>query len=635
MANQPATGSPAAPVRRPWTRRPGFWILLALLAGSVWLVVSIAMTAVHAKRAEAALSAIPSQVTGNDPAAATASIQTARLNVEAVHAATSSLPISMLATIPYFRTNLHGVQAFTRAALSVLDAADATKDVYPTLMGEGGQGEAAFQDGVINVALLKQMQPQVRSASANIAAADRYLNEVPPDVSPVLRRLVNKASAEVAPVRKALLVAEQTLPELPTLMGERRAAKYLVVFNNPAELYPGGGASLNVALVEFKNGRMSVLDRGDVYHFFPGVQKVPWNPVAGGPYFEEKGAEDGFAWSNLHQDFRVAGEDVMRSWVANGGTPVDGVISLDPVALAAAIDATGPIDSKLYGTITAKNLVRKLLFLGYRKAPVSQDLRHEFNQELIDEMLSRMRNGDTALNTVRAMLATAPGQHIRVYLSNGRLASALHAAQLDGAQPDPQPDRIAFYTQNQNASKVDIFQNRRILQKVRLAPDGSAEIVQTARVKNGARQHAGPGVRIGYNTGWAFHWNIVLLPEGARDVRISANPGQIKKDDRVFTDVDGREAVRIGRWIPPGGTSVITTSYSLPPGTFGSAGDLEYTVGVEHQLTVKDVKVTIEVAGPSRPTAVQGQWTIDGNDATARFPVTGPTTLSLSFAGTD
>ena len=32
----------------------------------------------------------------------------------------------------------------------------------------------------------------------------------------------------------------------------------------------------------------------------------------------------------------------------------------------------------------------------------------------------------------------------------------------------------------------------------------------------------------------------MLLPEGAWDVKIAANPGEIKTDDRVFTDVDGR-----------------------------------------------------------------------------------------------
>ena len=45
-----------------------------------------------------------------------------------------------------------------------------------------------------------------------------------------------------------------------------------------------------------------------------------------------------------------------------------------------------------------------------------------------------------------------------MHLSGDRLADVPQEARADGAQPDPEPDRIAFYTQNQNASKVDIFQ---------------------------------------------------------------------------------------------------------------------------------------------------------------------------------
>ena len=462
-----------------------------------------------------------------------------------------------------------------------------------------------------------------------------HLDQVPPDVSPFLRRYVDEASVRVSGLQKGARTYEMISPELPTLLGEDEPATYLVVFTNPAELYAGGGAALNAALLQFDKGKMEVIDRGDVAHFFPLAGRVPWNPVAAGPYYAETGAEDGFAWSNLHQDFRISGEDVMRSWVASGGQPVDGVISLDPVALQAAVAATGPVQTKFYGRITADNLVRKLFVEGYNDDPVAQERRHQVNQRLIDEMLARMVQGDTALTVGRAIFATAPGHHVRVHLSDNRLAEALHEAQSDGAQPAPEPDRVAFFTQNQNSSKVDVFQTRQVIHDVYLQDDGSARVVQTAKVtidvpgRRGDKQSA----RTGYSTRWAFHWNIVLLPEGAEDVKLAANPGEIRTDDRVFTDVDGRRAVRVGRWIPPGGSSYITVSYRLPAGTFGSNGNLEYRAGVEHQLTTNEVEMTVNVIGPSEPTPLEGDWAVNANLATAQFPVTQPTTLALGFGG--
>jgi hypothetical protein len=422
-------------------------------------------------------------------------------------------------------------------------------------------------------------------------------------------------------------------PELPTLLGQDSPQTYLVVFHNPAELYAGGGASLNAALVEFDDGRMDIVDKGAVSsHFFPGNPQVAWDPVAAGPYYADVDATDGFAWSNLHQDFRVAGEDMMRSWVANGGQPVDGVISLDPVALAAAVQATGPIESQLYGQITAENLVQKLFYEGYSEDPEAQAQRHQINQQLIEEMLSRMQDGNAALNIARSMFSTAAGQHIRIYLSNGREAQALREAAADGAQPAAQPDRIAFFTQNQNASKVDIFQTRELSHSVTLNADGSASITQVAQVFNNAPENNTPlEQRIGYTTRWAFHWNIALLPKKAKDIEITANEGEIKADENVYTDVDGRKAVRIGRWIPPGDSSVITVTYSLPPGTFGSDGNLEYRASVENQLLINDPTLTVTVQGPSQPTPLEGDWTVEGTTATTTFVVAQPTTISLGY----
>jgi hypothetical protein len=613
-------------------RRPRTWILLLLAAVALWFVGSLALLGWHAKQASSALQAMTVQITAGDPQAAAASIESARDDTAAVRDAVNTAPIAVLKAVPYFRTNLDGVSTFMQAAQEVLNAATVTNDLYARLSGSDGQGQAAFADGTINIAALQGIEPQVAQINEILTGADQDLQQVPADVSPVLRKYVDEAAAEVAGIQKGLRIYTKARPELPTLLGQDKPAKYLVVFHNAGELFPGGGAALSTAVVRFDQGKMKVLEKGPVSPGFTNPA-FPWDPVSRGPYYAESNARDGFAWSNLHQDYRITGENMMRSWVATGHQPVDGVISLDPVALAAAVRATGPIQTELYGQITADNLVQKLFFEGYNEDAAAQQQRKAVNQQLIDEMLARMQNGNTALTIGRAIFATAPGHHLRVYLSDGRLGEVLEQARADGAQPDPQPDRIAFFTQNQNASKVDIFQTREVIHDVRLESDGSASVVQTAKVTNNAPAEGGSPLedRIGYTTRWAFHWNVVFLPEGARDVKIAANPGDIKEDPRVFTDVDGRKAVRVGRWMPPGGSSIITVTYRLPDGTFGSDGNLEYRAGVEYQLTTNGVDLTVNVSGPSAPQPLEGEWMVDGDTAHTRFPVTQPTVLALGF----
>ncbi|MEZ5184673.1 MAG: DUF4012 domain-containing protein [Candidatus Nanopelagicales bacterium] len=608
------------------------WVVAVLALPLAWLLLSLLITGWHAKQASSALNAAAAQMTSGDPVAAADSIDSARSNTEALKNDINSLPISALKLIPYVRTNLEGATVFASSAMHVLDAAQGSNQLFAKMTGSDGSNQPVFANGTIDVAALDPLTPLVDQVDVDLAQAKISLHQVPPDISPLLRKYVDEAQARIDGIQRGISVYRKIKPALPELVGETTPATYLVVFHNPGELYPGGGAALNTAVVQFSEGKMEVLEKGPVSPDFTNPA-VPWDPVSHGPYYAETNAKDGFAWSNLHQDFRTTGENMMRSWVATGHDPVDGVISLDAVALAAAVSATGPIDSQFYGQITADNLVQKLFFEGYNEDPAAQQQRKAVNQQLIDEMLARMQGGTGALSIGRAIFATAPGQHIRIHLSDNRLAKALREAQVDGAQPDPEPDRIAFYTQNQNASKVDIFQTRTVIHDVYLQDDGSATVVQTAKVTNNAPTDGGSPLsdRIGYTTRWAFHWNIVLLPESAKDVKLAANPGEIKTDNRVFTDVDGRKAVRVGRWIPPGESSYITVSYRLPDGTFGEQGNLEYRVGVEHQLTINDVDLTVNVSGPSQPRPQEGDWSVNGDFASTRFPVARPTTLALGI----
>lgn len=633
MSETDSTGpQPDQPQKPPLHKRRATWIWVAVAAVAAWFLVTLGMTAYHAQQANSAINAMVDQIAAGDSDAAQVSIDEARAASQAAQNDINGLPLAALRIVPYFNTNLTGADRFLTGAQSVLDAAEVSNQLYADLSGSNG-GPGVFEDGRINIRAVTDMQPQVEQIQSDLTQAQAAIDSMPASISPVLRQVSDKATEQIQGIQKGMRIYEMLRPDLPTLLGADSPQTYLVVFHNPAELYAGGGASLNAALLRFDNGKMKVVDKGAVStHFFPGNPEVPWDPVAKGPYYAETGATDGFAWSNLHQDFRVSGEDMIRSWEANGGQPVDGVISLDPKALAAAVEATGPITSELYGEITADNLVEKLFYEGYNEDYQAQAERHQINQQLIEEMLSRMQDGQGALAIGRAIFGTAPGQHIRIYLSDGRDEKALREAAADGAQPAPQPDRIAFYTQNQNASKVDIFQTRSVVHDVILNADGSASVTQTATVTNNAPENETPlSQRVGYTTRWAFHWNIALLPKKAKDVEISANKGEIKTDDTVYTDVDGRKAVRIGRWIPPGESSVITLTYTLPAGTFGSDGNLEYRAGVEHQLLINEATLTVNVQGPSQPTPLEGDWTVDGNNASTTFPVTEPTVIALGY----
>ena len=121
---------------------------------------------------------------------------------------------------------------------------------------------------------------------------------------------------------------------------------------------------------------------------------------------------------------------VLKKWLAGAGgnhPEVDGVVALDLTAIAAVLDATGPIESPVYGTVTGDQIGQILLIDAY--AEFGQDdavARHQANQQL-DELLRRILSGDDLVNTVQAIASTAPGRHFQVWMGQGLEQLALDA----------------------------------------------------------------------------------------------------------------------------------------------------------------------------------------------------------------
>ena len=243
-----------------------------------------------------------------------------------------------------------------------------------------------------------------------------------------------------------------------------------------------------------------------------------------------------------------------------------------------------------------------------------------------------MQGGTGALTVGRAIFATAPGAAhphppVRQPAGEGPARGGV-----DGAQPKPEPDRIAFFTQNQNSSKVDIFQTRQVIHDVYLQENGSASVVQTAKVTNNAPAEGGSPWRTASDTPlrWAFHWNVVLLPEGARRREDRGpTPARSNRRPRSLTWT----AARPCGWVAGSPARAATSPFrtTLPDGTFGTDGNLDYRASVEHQLTIKPVDLTVNVTGPSQPEPREGAWVVTNDRASTRFPVTEPTTIALEF----
>ncbi len=165
------------------------------------------------------------------------------------------------------------------------------------------------------------------------------------------------------------------------------------------------------------------------------------------------------------------------AWNALDLTEVDGVITIDVAAVAAVLNATGPVSTQAFGEVTADNVIRTLLVDAYRDYP---DWPVESNSGSAGRqrrtpvgVIDGLRDPRTALRAARALWDVIPGRHVQAYMADPALQSVVSALGADGALSEPSGDVLGVFLQS-GPSKLAIFQQQRIERRVQIAADGSA-----------------------------------------------------------------------------------------------------------------------------------------------------------------
>ena len=639
-----STAAVPTPRRRPWRRRLLLALAIVLPVLAVWLGLGLRSAAgavqTDASAAQASIEQAKAQMLTGDVVAAKASTEAAQQHVADAAAAADALPVTLVGHLPVVGGAVDDLDRLISAAGDLAAASGELVDVYASTTGKSG-GPTIFSDGRADFAVMADAEHSVDQALELTTRARDTLTAVDGSLPGTgsLAAARDKAMAQVTPLVDQLTTARTVLAGLPEAMGQSSPKNYLVVTQNPAELFGGGGAALFAAVLRFDDGVMSLPVQGSVSTtLFPKNPTTPWDHVSSFPFYKERQAA-AFAWSDLHPDFAVTAEEMQRAWVANGQKKVDGVIALDPVALAAVLRAVGPVQTASYGKITGDNLVQKLLVDAYSDFSSNQDARHQLNDALMTSVFDRLVGGGDAFAVVKALASTSAGDHFRIHLDDEGMQAAVDSAGLSGRLPAADGgDVVAVFSQNQNSSKVDIFQQRDLNHEVELAEDGSATVTTTASFTYDVPKDARTSNdRVGYLTRWSYNWYYAYLPVGAELVGYEAprnDRGDAADDPHVYDDLNGWRVVRVGRWTAPGATTTVTLTYTFPAGTFTRSGELSYRLRTVPQAMVGDPGLSVTVMGPGTPTVdstLPGEWSLTdgvagwtglldrGSDTTMKF----------------
>jgi Protein of unknown function (DUF4012) len=584
-----------APVRRRrrWPWLAGAALLLLLLAAAAWLALGLLGAARDARaaatQARADLQRSARALRAGDEASARRGIRAANLELARADAAARRTPVRVAGRLPVLSSPVDDLHHLLTAGHILAGTANQAVTVQARFADTG-----ILRDGRINLAVVATTLNDTNVVLGQLERARRELERVRGGwLAPGAAAARDASLRQLDEIEGQLRPINDVVRTLPAAIGSGGPRTYLVAVSNSAELKAWGGAPLAIALLRLDHGQVSVLRRGALSEQqLRG--RIAWDYVPGDPW-HPPGSLSLFSSSGLSPNFPTSGEEILRAFQKLTGVRADGVIALDPTALAGMLRVSGPVTTPGFGKVNGDYVVRLLLADSYRRYP-DTGVRRGYNQQLMDAVMARLLHGGDLLRQVRGLGAAAAGRHLQLYFRDRRLQEAASAHGLAGALSPASQDYLGVFTINSNASKTDYFQRRQIQQRVRLAADGSARVDRAIRLDNTADAQPGFDPRTGYTTGWARPQVASYLPGAATGISVQVDGKPMGWS--TFREL-GRLVVRARLWLPPRSTHTVTVSYRLARAAVRTGDGLRYQLVVDPQPIVNPATLRVVVVPPS------------------------------------
>ncbi len=275
---------------------------------------------------------------------------------------------SLATHVPLVGDDARGVQALSSSVDTL------ASDGLAPLMTVQDDLDGVSVDGAVRVDVVRDVHARVQTAALALAAADAEVSELDSSgyVGPLRTRFEDYAS-QVGQVSRGVASAETATRLLPHLLGGDGPRRYLLVFQNNAEIRATGGLPGSWAVLNAVDGRLSLGKQGTGGEF--GKRATPVLPLSD----EERAVYSDllgtfFLDAGFTPDFPRAAELMAARWEEqNDGTELDGVLSVDPVTLSYLLEGVGPVRVDDLD-ITSANAVEALLNRPYLELdPMAQD----------------------------------------------------------------------------------------------------------------------------------------------------------------------------------------------------------------------------------------------------------------------
>jgi hypothetical protein len=322
-------------------------------------------------------------------------------------------------------------------------------------LAEAGQGTVAvdaqllaprvagLSSGQRLVSFLQSSSPGLAAIRGHLARARAAVAQVDPSVlSASQQRLVEQAATEIDAALAGIDGFARIGAPLAEILGAGGARTYLMEQVDPAELRGGGGFIGSYSLLEADHGAVTLGEAKDVF-LIDSPYPEPGQPnfiAAPGPV--EQAIPHGWVFgdSNHSPDFASAAHTAEQLFQNETGHTVDGVISIDPWAVAALLGVTGPLAVPQYGVTVRAQTFPEDVFQLEEVSASNSATRKAFFPAVATLVLQKI---DALPSSQWSQLLTALNQavtqrHLQVYVNDPAAEAVMRSIGWSGASIGPQ-----------------------------------------------------------------------------------------------------------------------------------------------------------------------------------------------------
>jgi len=408
-------------------------------------------------------------------------------------------------------------------------------------------------------------------------------------------------ASKVKKLPDSLALVVDNIDELKLFLGAGRDKRYLLVFQNNAEMRGSGGFLGSYALVDFREGKIRNLEvpGGGSYDTEAGLTekiKAPEPLWLVNPQWH-------FWDANWWPDWPTTSRNLMWFYEKSGGPSVDGVISFTPSVMEKLLTVTGPIDmTKDYGlVITADNFWQQVELTAERDniiknnpAAVAHLPAGEQNKPKkiigdlmakILEVLPQKLDKDNLVKLLSISEDSLASKQIMFYFNDASLEKATVDRNWGGVMSYAPLDYLMVVNTNIAGAKTDRVIKEKINHQATIASDGSIiDTLTITRTHTATKNEPLVGVR-------NVDWLRVYVPEGSTlisatgfvspDIKYFEVPDKTwlsnefltKTEDLAIKDQNSGTKIYqengktvFANWLmlDPGNSVTVTLSYKLP-----------------------------------------------------------------------